>query len=152
MPETALPERVDFYVLPEQVSAMRFVCGLINKILQQDLRIFVYLASEDEAVALDDLLWTYKDISFLPHALANDPASSAAPVVLGWSEPETDALQVVVNLTANVPGFATACNRIVELAGPGSEARAMARIRYRKYAGFGCQVYSHEIDAKHATY
>ena len=67
--------RIDFYILAESNIPHRFVCNLASKVRAEGLRIHVQAESREQAVKLDDGFWTFRDISFIPHALADQADS-----------------------------------------------------------------------------
>lgn len=138
--------RVDFYVLPESLAAARFACSMTAKARRQGLMVHIHAGSRDDAMGLNDLLWTFQDISFLPHCLADeqrDPES--APVVIGWAGQQPRSDGVLINLDADVPEFAAGFSRIVEPVPPRSPEREQARDRWRRYREMGCELHSHEL-------
>ena len=46
--------------------------GLLETCLQRDWRVVVQAGSAERVTALDSLLWSYRDDSFLPHGTASD--------------------------------------------------------------------------------
>lgn len=58
-----------FYHLESQ-PLERVLPVLLEKSLERGWNVVVEIASEERAALLDDMLWTYRDDSFLPHALA----------------------------------------------------------------------------------
>ncbi|MBT8131776.1 MAG: DNA polymerase III subunit chi, partial [Gammaproteobacteria bacterium] len=62
--------QIDFYILQDKGSALlgRFACRLVDKAWQRGLRCHINVESQDQAALIDDMLWTFRDISFLPHA------------------------------------------------------------------------------------
>jgi DNA polymerase-3 subunit chi len=61
--------------------------GLLEKCLERDWRVVVEAGSVERCEALDALLWTYGDDSFLPHGLWRDADAAQHPVLL---TPEPD--------------------------------------------------------------
>ena len=101
-------DRVDFYVLPDARPRGRqlLACRLAEKAYQQGYKAYIQTASREQAVLMDELLWTFKDIGFVPHVLASDPAGDSAPVVLGHPPLEPPAgAQMLINLDAAVPTY-----------------------------------------------
>ena len=72
---------VFFYHL-ERASLEDVLPGLVERSLARGWRALIKCESADRASALDTLLWTYDDQSFLPHAQAGDGDPARQPVLL----------------------------------------------------------------------
>lgn len=70
-----------FYHLTRQ-PLERVLPALLEKTLQRGWRAVVQSGSEERVGALDDLLWTYSDASFLAHGTARDGDVEMMPVFL----------------------------------------------------------------------
>lgn len=140
--------RVDFYVLPEQGDQDRrqFACALVQKAWKAGNRICLLSVDRDQASELDDLLWTFRDISFVPHALADSEAITDVPVILSWADQPAESVDVLINLGDTMPSAADKFGRIAEIVGPDAEARLSARKRYRQYRDGGHELHNHDIE------
>ncbi|MGH8248339.1 MAG: DNA polymerase III subunit chi [Gammaproteobacteria bacterium] len=143
--------RVDFYVLPGGLSAERFACAMADKACRRGFQIYVHTASRLDALNLDELLWTFKDISFLPHRL-HDAENEGSAVTVGWDGRLPEPAQVLINLTRAIPEFAANFERIIEAVVPETALRDEARERYRRYRELGFELHSHEIDSDDAEF
>lgn len=74
-----------FYHL-EQQPLERVLPSLVEKTLERGWRAVVQAGSEERVEALDTLLWTYREESFLPHGTKRDGNVEAQPVYLTSSE------------------------------------------------------------------
>lgn len=140
--------RVDFYILAgnaDHQERARFACRLAEKAWQQGYRVFMHTSSEFDAQQLDDLLWTFRPESFVPHAIANDPRGKELPVLVGCGEAPRLTLDVLINLTEAVPDYFGRFERLAEIVQPSDEQRASARRRYRHYREQGCGLRSHQL-------
>ena len=133
--------RADFYILTDNKSPERFVCDIATKIWKLGHTIYIHTLSKEEAAKIDDLLWTYQDISFLPHCLVG---SSTAPVTIGWEDTD-DYNQVLINISQKTPVFANSFSRIIELVAGEPSIKQQARARYKEYRELGFELYSHDI-------
>ena len=124
----------------------RFVCQLVEKAMQGGYDVYIHAASRDEAETLDTLLWTFRDISFLPHA-AIDAAEDLEgyPVIIGWAGETPPARRVFINLSGTAPADVAGCERIVEVVPSDPDARRQARARYKDYRDKGLELHSHNI-------
>ena len=145
-----MPGQVDFYVRPEaSLDALEnFACRLVETVWQRGHRVFVLAASDAAARRLDDLLWTFRDESFVPHRRigaegfpAAEPASE--PVLVGTPGAWNGEIEVLLNLTASVPGEAARTPRIAEVVPSGGSGRDAGRRRYREYRARGFELRTH---------
>ncbi|MFZ5620182.1 MAG: DNA polymerase III subunit chi [Pseudomonadota bacterium] len=144
--------RVDFYILPDADPAQRplLACRLAEKACGQGLKVYVHTATEGEALHLDELLWTFRDGSFLPHAIAKgtDPDSTeseSVPVLVGHDHEPSTHTDVLINLGAEVPRFFGRFERVAELVDQRPEQLALSRERYRFYRERGYELNSHQL-------
>ena len=94
--------QVDFYVLPENgsLTAYAAVGRIAEKALSRGHQIFVQVKDEAAATALHDSLWTFREASFLPHAIAG--TDDGEPLVIGWNDPPIEHDDVLINTTGAV--------------------------------------------------
>lgn len=86
-----------FYHLQRQPLA-EVLPLLAGKALERGWRVVVQTV-EARLKALDDELWTWRDESFLPHGLADDPRVARQPIVVTaeTDNPNEAAMRVVVD-------------------------------------------------------
>jgi DNA polymerase-3 subunit chi len=139
--------RVDFYILKDAgaTACVLFACRLTEKVVQQGHQVFINAESAAQLQQLDDLLWTFRAGSFLPHAAGNGEDSGNAPVLLGHDREPRNSHDVLVNLSNEVPSFFSRFKRVAELVGGNETQRAGARNRYRFYKDRGYTLNTHEI-------
>lgn len=98
-----------FYHL-ERVSLERVLPDLLERTLARGWRAVVQAASDERVEALDSLLWTYADDSFLPHGTVKDGAPERQPVFLtsGDGNPNAASVRFFVDGagSAEVGGYA----------------------------------------------
>ena len=146
--------KVDFYVLPEDstVTKEQLACKLADKAYQLQHQIYIHTNSIENAKVLDDLLWTFRAGSFIPHEIfdcsAQDRQSqTSVPVCIGYDAlAPTDQSDVLVNLTSEVPGFFSQFERVAEIVQGNPEQRALARERFRFYKDRGYELQTHELN------
>ena len=141
-----MPGQVDFYVRPETSpdALERFACRLVEKVWQRGHRVLVLAPSETDARRIDDLLWTFREESFVPHRRlgAGDPPA-AEPVVVATPGVWRDALDVLLNLTPSVPDEAARAARVAEIVPAAGTGRDSGRARYREYRDRGFELRTH---------
>lgn len=140
--------RVDFHILPAngKVDADRWVCKLTAKAWKQGHRVYIQAASENQARRLDDLLWTFRDISFLPHAHSGDKSDDVS-VYIGMNDVPPEEHQVLINLAHPVPLFFSRFERVLEIVPVEDSARSQSRERFRFYQERGYPLASHNIES-----
>ena len=139
--------RIDFYLLddPTPNSVALYACRLTEKAFMLGHRIYIQAASAEQAQALDDLLWTFKQGAFLPHARHPVPAGKQAPILVGHDAEPEDGFQVLINLSPTIPAFYSRFERVAELVGPGESVRQQARQRFSAYRDSGCEITTHKL-------
>ncbi|HEU0162967.1 MAG TPA: DNA polymerase III subunit chi [Rhizomicrobium sp.] len=77
--------------------------GLVEKSLQRGWRALVRADSADRSDALDTLLWTYDDASFLPHAQQGDGEAACQPVLITLEEGNPNSANIVFYVGGALP-------------------------------------------------
>ena len=90
------------------------------------------------------MLWTFRDISFLPHRVVDGDGQHSEPITIGWQEPAPRG-DVLINLAADVPPFAESFTLILEPVPGDPELKQEARARFRRYRDMGLDPVSHEV-------
>ena len=142
--------RVDFYVLDSGGDAARntLACRLVEKAWLRGHQIYVHAPSAEEARRLDDLLWTFRAGSFVPHRILEGTDDAQCPVHIGCGAEAASATDVLINLAAEVPPFFSRFERVIEVVTPEAPQRDQARERYRFYRDRGYALESHNIGGK----
>ena len=145
-----MTERVDFYVLKSDAAPQRraFACRLIEKAYLRDLRIVIVNDTLADAQALDDLLWTFNERSFIPHKVCLDEHSvdPATPVQLTALPTVPCSADLLVNLTAGLPARWERCTRIAEIIDADEERRCLGRERFKSYRDLKVTLETHQLD------
>lgn len=142
--------RIDFYILPvaEPHGALSFACRLTEKAWQGGHRVYIHGADEDQARALDTLLWTFRDSAFVPHELALGSAPRpGCPVVVGTGEDPGEHHDVLLNLGAAIPSFFARFDRVAEVVLNEPAARSESRRRWAFYKDRGYALTHHDMQS-----
>lgn len=140
--------QADFYILTTTLlqEKERFTCRLVEKAWHQGYRIYIHTESAEQLERLDNLLWTFKQDSFLPHDIYPEVTNSVAPIRLGCSDTLSDFNgQVLVNLASNIPSFFNHFARIAEII-IDDNSRETGRQHFRFYREQKFVLNTHEID------
>jgi DNA polymerase III subunit chi len=145
-----MTERVDFYILKSAAAKQRwaFACRLIEKAYLRDLSVVIVNDTVAEAQALDDLLWTFHERSFIPHKLCLDGHSldPAAKVHLTALPATLPAADLLVNLTATLPAQWERNTRIAEIIDADEARRQLGRERFKSYRELKVALETHQLD------
>ena len=139
--------RVDFYILQDSQPQAQplFTCRLTEKAYKQGHRVYIHTESPGQLKQLDDLMWTFRSGSFLPHAIYAGGDTGGQPVLLGQDVEPEGSDDVLINLSGKVPPFFSRFNRVVEPVAADDNARAAARERYRFYQDRGYTLKTHNL-------
>ncbi len=129
-----------FYHLEHQ-PLERVLPSLVEKTLERGWRAVVQAGSEERVEALDTLLWTWRDDSFLPHGTRRDGNAAAQPVYLTTEEENPNGASVRFLVDGAEAGDLAPYTRVVYLF-EGRDAAAVAKARAQWVAAreAGCEV------------
>jgi DNA polymerase III subunit chi len=144
-----MTERIDFYVLKTASARQRwaFACRLTEKAYLKNLRIVIVNDTPADAQALDELLWTFNERSFIPHKVCLDEQSvdPATPVHLTVDTANLPA-DLLVNLAQPLPAQFQRYSRIAEVIDADEERRRQGRERFKAYRDLKLPLETHQID------
>ena len=137
--------QVDFYVLPENgsLTAHAAVGRIADKALSRGHQIFVQVTDETTATELHESLWTFREASFLPHAIVGK--DDGEPRVIGWREPPLKYDDVLINTTGAVPGHFARFGRLAEIVAPDAATLEGSREAWRFYRDRGYPLAKHDL-------
>lgn len=138
--------KANFYLLSQEQPAEQhvFACRLCEKILSQNLNAYIHTDTEEQAQYMDDLLWSYRPESFLPHCLVGTETDEEVSIVIGYADKYQQGFDVLINLSREVPDFHSEFKRIVEIISAAEAAKALGRERWKYYKEAGYEVQKHE--------
>ena len=96
-----------FYHL-ERRSLDEVLPGLVQKSLERGWRALIRAGSAERAEAMDTLLWTFDDQSFLPHAQAGDGETARQPVLIATEDGNGNGAQILFCVGGAQPDWADA--------------------------------------------
>lgn len=143
--------RVDFYIVGDASDRARamIACRLAAKAFSRDMRIHIHTPSSDDAAQVDQLLWTFRDGSFVPHLLADDPlvreTAADNSVIIGHGHEPSERCELLINLAPDVPRFFSRVTRVAEVIDAHPDRRAAGRERFKFYRDRGYPVETHNL-------
>lgn len=129
-----------FYHLEHQ-PLERVLPTLLERALERGWRAIVQAGSQERVDALDTLLWTYRDDSFLPHGTRREGDPAQQPVLLTTDEDNPNGASVRFLVDGAEVRETAGYARIVYLfEGRDPEAVSRAREQWKAAKAAGCEV------------
>ena len=137
--------QVDFYVLDrvDEHARNALACKLAEKAWRLENTIHIHTMTQTDAEHIDELLWTFRDGSFVPHELHGGETN--APITIGFGGDAVEPRDLLITLCDEIPAFADAFPRIAELVTSDEICRAKSRERYATYRDQGHSISTHKI-------
>jgi DNA polymerase III subunit chi len=140
---------VSFYLLPSGSVQEQYLyaCKLIEKAYRNGLFCYVLTDSIKQSEHIDDLLWTFRAGSFIPHQLYTGKIPDFTKVILIGSLDAPEPWQkIIINLSSQCPKNFKLAERIIEILDNSEEAKELGRHRYRHYQQSGIAITTHKIN------
>ncbi|WP_290648610.1 DNA polymerase III subunit chi [Aquisalimonas sp.] len=140
--------RVDFHILSSSDAHTRLIyaCRLTDKARARNHRVYLRVADEALASELDALLWTFRDRSFVPHAIDAPGAADEAVLIGTGDAPSRGEPDLLVNLAPDPVAAPERFRRIVEVGDDDQAVRQAARNRFRWYRERGIEPEHRTVD------
>lgn len=137
--------QVDFYVLDRVGEQARntLACKLAEKAWRMENTIHIHTMNQADAERLDELLWTFRDGSFVPHELQG--GNTNAPITIGYGDDAVEPRDLLITLCDEIPPFAESFPRVAELVTSDEDCRKKSRRRYATYRDQGHKIETHNI-------
>lgn len=144
---------IGFYILASRSEHDRqlFACKLTEKAYRSGQLCYLLTENPQQSAMLDDLLWTFRPGSFVPHHLYNgmlldlSDRVRANAVLIGHLGVPDNWRDVVINLSTRIPDNWMNSERILEILDDSEESKGPGRIRYQQYRQAGLSVVTHKM-------
>ena len=139
--------RIDFYLLNQASpdASGLFICRLLEKAYRQGHRVFVYCKHAEQADHLDELLWTFKPESFIPHHLQGEGPEPPPPIQIGYAREPQGFSDILLNLSDQVPAFYSKFRRVIEVIAADEPSKELGRTHFRFYRDAGIRPQTNDI-------
>lgn len=137
--------RVGFYVVQAAQASdrLRVAARLTEKALAQGHRIYINAVDRAQADALDELLWSFRPASFLPHGLAGDEQSEQ--IAVGWGQDPGNHNDLLINLQLDIPAFFSRFKRVAEVVTQDENSLTALRQSWVFYKDRGYELEKHDL-------
>lgn len=134
------PTEVYFYHL-DQLPLERTLPGLVERTVERGWRAVIQAGTSERLEAIDQLLWTYREDSFLAHGTARDGAPADQPVFLttGEENPNGAGIRFLVD-GASLGQFSGYQRIVVIFDGQDQAALDRARAQWKTAKAQGCAI------------
>lgn len=151
--------RVTFYLLdsnPENngQNQQQFACRLIDKAWRGGLPMHIHTTDESSCKSMDQLLWSWREDSFLPHGIISQTPGCTpervllareSPITLGFDHPVLESKRLLINLSPDVPPFFKDFARVCEIVVQNPDQKAVSRAKFRAYRQEGIEPEVHNM-------
>ncbi len=134
---------VSFYILPTESPKDRhlFACKLIEKVYRSGCFCYVLTESAEQSQIMDDLLWTFRAGSFIPHQIfSGEPPGLDNVILIGQASPPENWRKIVFNLSPYCPVLVAETERVLEILDNSELTKEAGRKRYRQYQALGIKM------------
>ncbi len=138
---------VSFYILPTESLEDRylFACKLIEKAYRSGSFCYVLTDDAEQSQIIDDLLWTFRAGSFIPHQIYNgEPPELEKIILIGSLAAPEHWQKILFNLSSHYPDLGAQTERVLEILDNSETTKEAGRKRYRRYQQSGMPVTTHK--------
>jgi DNA polymerase-3 subunit chi len=140
--------RVDFYILTAagEPSRQVFACRLAEKAWRLNNSVHIQTADRNQAGRLDELLWTFREGSFVPHELVEQTGiAPEAPITIAFTEDKIRAADLLINMTDQIPPKLDSFPRVAEIVTSEDERIRHSRELFAEYRSQGHSLETHKL-------
>ncbi|HET8940955.1 MAG TPA: DNA polymerase III subunit chi [Rudaea sp.] len=138
--------RADFYLIAKprfRDDPLLLVCELAKKAFAAGKPTNILARSAEQAEQLDEKLWEFDEMSFIPHQIAGDDDDTITPVLIVPPELEAADRTMVINLRdVCAPGN---FERVLEVVPADEAQRSGSRQRWKTYQQAGFDLTKHDM-------
>jgi DNA polymerase III subunit chi len=133
--------RADFYLIAKprfRDDPLLLVCELAKKSFESGQSTLILARSMEQAEQLDEKLWEFDELAFIPHQIAGDDDDAITPVLIAAPDAKPADRNLVINLRDDcAPGL---FERVLEVVPADEDQRAGSRQRWKTYQHAGFEV------------
>jgi len=125
-----------------------YACKLAKKAFEGGRKLIVYTPDPGVADEFDRLLWTFSQLSFVPHVRAGHALTAETPIVIAADDSALPHHDALLNLGDEPPPFFTRFEQLREVVGLDEDDRLKARARHKFYQSRGFAIQTLDMKAK----
>ena len=124
---------------------LQVACRLAGKAYAQKKKLLIFAPAAETARRIDNLLWTWQQLSFVPHCLASDPLAARTPILITTESANPPDCDVLLNLGDECPPFFERYERLLEIVAQDDTGRSHGRGRFKFYKERGYAIDAHDL-------
>lgn len=139
--------KIDFYVGKTSSLQARLLltCKLVMKAHQRKMHTYIHTDSHATSGKLDEMLWTFSDLAFIPHALAPTKDEDIR-ILIGHDHEPMENCGLLINLSNKTPEFFSRFERLAEILDQEQAVLHAGRKRYQFYRDRGYNLEYHQLN------
>ncbi|AGF49154.1 DNA polymerase III subunit chi [Candidatus Kinetoplastidibacterium galati] len=121
-------------------NRMNAICHVINKYYLSSRNLLVYSNEHEALCKLDSMLWTFKDVSFIPHSFYKIDNNCEEEFIIVTSKKTNNMKSkemLLINMSNIIPLCYNDFEGVVEIVSESEQERYEARSRWRIYKNDG---------------
>lgn len=126
-------------------NKLNFACKMAKRAYDDGRKLIVYAPSPKLADEFDRLLWTFSQLSFVPHVKAGHPLAAETPIVIANDDSGLTHHDSLLNIGDDPPPFFSRFDALREVVSSNADDRARARERVRFYKSRGFDVQTKDM-------
>jgi DNA polymerase-3 subunit chi len=135
----------DIHFYHDAEDRMAAACHFAVKAWRAGRKVAVAIADSPSARRIDQWLWTFEPLAFIPHVAADSPLAAETPVLIGEPGTAWPHRDVLINLDESMPPDVDGFQMVVEVVGRSEAERGPARARWRLYKAAGHSLTAHGL-------
>jgi DNA polymerase-3 subunit chi len=125
-------------------SLLLFACKLVNKAYQKKISVLINTSEEGISKKIDEKLWSFDSVSFIPHDIESEPSSTIA-INHELNPGRHD--QLLINLSdSSTPRWFSRFQKVIEIVYDEQEVINNKRKQYSFYQSRGYPITYHDLN------
>lgn len=126
-------------------NKLHFACNLAKRAYDDGRKLIVYAPSTKLTDEFDRLLWTFSQLSFIPHVKATHPLAAETPIVIANDDTGLTHHEALLNIGDDPPPFFSRFDALREIVSSDADDRTSARERMKFYKSRGFAVQTQDM-------
>lgn len=116
-------------------ARMLLACKLVEKARANDMLVHINLSSYPECERMDNTLWSYNDLSFIPHEILRQDTQRKPGIIvtIGYELEPEDTQGLLINLSSDTPPYFNKFRKFAEVIDQEQDVLVNGRKRYAYY-------------------